>query len=61
MALSYTMVNLLNIFKNHGIGRHHKIPGTPQPKGLVERINKTLLDKVRCMLINTGLLKSFWA
>jgi len=28
---------------------------------LAERMNKTLVDKTRCMLINSKLLRSFWA
>ena len=28
---------------------------------MVERMNKTLLEKVRCMLPNAGISKSFWA
>ncbi|KAJ0844964.1 putative RNA-directed DNA polymerase [Helianthus annuus] len=50
-----------NFCKKHGIARHLTIPGTPQQNGLVERMNRTLLDKVRCMLIESGLPKSFWA
>lgn len=29
--------------------------------GLIERMNRTLLKKVRCMLSNAGLSKTFWA
>ncbi|GKB95669.1 retrovirus-related pol polyprotein from transposon TNT 1-94 [Tanacetum coccineum] len=34
--------------------------GTPQQKGLAERMNRTLLNKVRCLLIQSGLPDSFW-
>ncbi|KAD3641560.1 hypothetical protein E3N88_30784 [Mikania micrantha] len=47
--------------KKHGIGRHFSVAGTPQQNGLVERMNLTLLNKVRCMLFNAGLPKQFWA
>ncbi|KAL0365526.1 UNVERIFIED_CONTAM: Retrovirus-related Pol polyprotein from transposon TNT 1-94 [Sesamum angustifolium] len=35
---------------------------TPIPlnNGVAERMNRTLLEKVRCMLISSGLPKSFW-
>lgn len=34
--------------------------GTPQQNGVVERMNRTLLEKVRCLLFTTGLPRSFW-
>ncbi|KAK4388108.1 Retrovirus-related Pol polyprotein from transposon TNT 1-94 [Sesamum angolense] len=33
---------------------------TPQQNGVAERMNRTLLNKVRCLLISSGLAKSFW-
>ena len=33
---------------------------TPQQNGIVERRNHTLLDMVRCMLINSSLPKFLW-
>lgn len=47
--------------KENGIARHLTIPGTPQQNGLVERMNRTLLNKVRCLLSSSGLPKQFWA
>ncbi|GKC71610.1 retrovirus-related pol polyprotein from transposon TNT 1-94, partial [Tanacetum coccineum] len=44
-----------------GIARHLTVVGTPQQNGLVERMNRTLMDKVRCLLIQSGLPKTFWA
>ncbi|KAL0292972.1 UNVERIFIED_CONTAM: Retrovirus-related Pol polyprotein from transposon TNT 1-94 [Sesamum radiatum] len=43
-----------------GIKRHRTTPYTPQQNGVAERMNRTLLDKVRCLLISSGLSKSFW-
>ncbi|KAL2252662.1 UNVERIFIED_CONTAM: Retrovirus-related Pol polyprotein from transposon TNT 1-94 [Sesamum indicum] len=43
-----------------GIKRHKTNPYTPQQNGIVERMNRTLLDKVRCLLISSGLPKTFW-
>lgn len=37
------------------------VPGTPQQNGMVERINKTLMEKIHYMLSNAGLPKIFWA
>ncbi|GJZ84447.1 retrovirus-related pol polyprotein from transposon TNT 1-94 [Tanacetum coccineum] len=43
-----------------GIARHLTVAGTPQQNGVAERMNKTLMDKVRCLLIQSGLPKTFW-
>nr|GEV74549.1 retrovirus-related Pol polyprotein from transposon TNT 1-94 [Tanacetum cinerariifolium] len=42
------------------ISRHFIVAGTPQQNGLAEPINRTLLNKVRCLLIQSGLPDSFW-
>jgi len=47
--------------KNEGIVRHHTVRYTPQQNGVVERMNRTLLERAQCMLSNTGLSKCFWA
>nr|GEY00211.1 retrovirus-related Pol polyprotein from transposon TNT 1-94 [Tanacetum cinerariifolium] len=46
--------------KESEIARHLIVAGTPQQNGLAKRINKTLLNKVRCLLIQFGLPDSFW-
>src|SRR4030067_1462565 len=43
-----------------GIKRHRTVPGTLQQNGLAERMNRTLLQRVMCMLLGAGLPKSFW-
>ena len=47
--------------KKEGIARHLTIPGTPQQNGVAERMNRTILERVRCMLSHSGLGKGFWA
>jgi len=37
------------------------VPGTPQQNGVAERMNRTIMEKVRSMLSNSGLEKNFWA
>ncbi|GKD41289.1 retrotransposon protein, putative, ty1-copia subclass, partial [Tanacetum coccineum] len=44
-----------------GIARHLIVVGMPQQNGLAERMNRTLMDKVHCILIQSGLPKTFWA
>ncbi|PKU72844.1 Retrovirus-related Pol polyprotein from transposon TNT 1-94 [Dendrobium catenatum] len=43
-----------------GIVRHKTVSHTPQQNGLAERMNRTLLDRVRCLLFSSGLSKFFW-
>ncbi|MBE2321334.1 hypothetical protein DVA67_035795, partial [Solirubrobacter sp. CPCC 204708] len=42
------------------IVRHFTVRKTPQQNGVAERMNRTLVDKVRCMLSHSGLRKAFW-
>ena len=41
--------------------RHFTVRDTPQQNRVAERMNRTILEKVRCILSNTGLGKEFWA
>lgn len=36
------------------------MPGTPQQNGVAERMNRTLLERVRCLILNVSLPKTFW-
>ncbi|KAG8482828.1 hypothetical protein CXB51_024043 [Gossypium anomalum] len=47
--------------KSEGIMRHLTVRHTPQKNGVAERMNRTIMEKVRCMLSNANLPKSFWA
>lgn len=42
-----------------GIARHRTVKGTPQQNDLAERINMTLLEIVRCMMLTTELSNGF--
>ena len=44
-----------------GMKRHKTVRFTPQQNGLAERMNRTLVDKSRCLLITSKLSKMFWA
>nr|GEU36236.1 hypothetical protein [Tanacetum cinerariifolium] len=52
---------LNRLCKETGIARHLTVTTTPQQNGLAERMNMTLLNKVGCLLIQSGLLDLFWA
>ena len=45
----------------NGISRHRTCTETPQQNGLAERLNRIILDKVRCILSESRLFKQFWA
>ena len=40
----------LKVCRDEGIVHHFTVKGTPQQNGVAERMNRTLLEKVRCML-----------
>ena len=46
--------------KLHGIRLEKTVPKTPQQLGVVERMNITIEERIRCMLSHLKLLKSFW-
>ncbi|UYV74187.1 hypothetical protein LAZ67_11002345 [Cordylochernes scorpioides] len=51
-----------NKFLNEsGIKRQLTVPRTPQQNGTAERMNQTLLNTARCILLESGIPKSFWA
>ncbi|KAL5757330.1 hypothetical protein ACOSP7_019941 [Xanthoceras sorbifolium] len=60
-GLEFCQGDFIEFCKNEGIVRHLTVRGTPQQNGVAERMNRTLLEKVRCMLSNSGLSKDFWA
>lgn len=46
---------------NEGISRHRTVRLTPQQNGLAERMNRTLMERVRCILIQSKIPKLLWA
>ncbi|KAG8499853.1 hypothetical protein CXB51_006283 [Gossypium anomalum] len=51
----------LQVCQDEGIVRHFTVRDTPQQNGVAERMNWTILEKVRCMSSNAELGKEFWA
>ncbi|CAF4946395.1 unnamed protein product [Pieris macdunnoughi] len=49
------------VCRDSGIKRQLTIPYTPEQNGMSERMNRTLTERAKCMLINSGLPKKFWA
>lgn len=46
--------------RKQGIERHRVVVNTPQQNDVVERMNKTLLEIGRCILVTSKLPKFFW-
>ena len=49
----------LEVCKKEGITRYFTIRKTPHQNGIAERMNRTILEKVKCMLSNADLTKKF--
>lgn len=49
------------LLRKSGIYHRTSAPYTPEHNGLVERMNRTIIEKARCMLLDANLPKSFWA
>jgi len=47
--------------KKCGIVRKNTTPYTPQQNGVAKRMNRTLMEKARCMLSGAGIGQEFWA
>lgn len=46
---------------DQGIERRLSTPHTPQQNGVAERMNRTLLDMSRCLLLQSGMGATFWS
>ena len=57
----YIDSDLAQYFLSKGITHVFSAPHTPQQNGKAERVNQTLNDTVRAMLIEVNLPKMFWA
>eukprot|EP00253_Pinus_taeda_P014388 PITA_14388 len=44
----------------HGIHREKTVPRTPQGNGVSERMNRTIMERARCMRLHAGLPLQFW-
>jgi len=57
----YTSKKFAEYLKSEGILKEMTTPYTPQSNGVVERANRTIMERVRCMLDDAGLSKKYWA
>lgn len=57
----YFNKNCSNFLKDCGIVHQSSAPYTPEQNGMAERMNRTLVEKARCMLLDGKLSIKFWA
>jgi transposase InsO family protein len=57
----YCSKELDDYYSYHGIRREKTVPGTPQENGVLERMNKTIMERARSMTLYAGFLLQFWA
>ncbi|XP_012573857.1 uncharacterized protein [Cicer arietinum] len=51
-GLEFSSEEFTSYCKTYGLNKHRTIRNTPQKNGLAERMNKTLLERTRCILSN---------
>nr|MCH9869272.1 hypothetical protein [Serratia marcescens] len=56
----YTSNAFEEFLKVHGIRAIRTVPKTPQENGISERMNRTLLERARCMRLHAGLPLRWW-
>ena len=56
----YTCTKFHQYLKREGIRHQLTIPKTPEENGVAERMNRTLIEKVRAMLADAKLPQKFW-
>jgi hypothetical protein len=49
------------VLKKCGIKHQTTVPYSPEQNGVAERLNRTLVEKARCMLMESGLSTDLWA
>ena len=60
-GLEYMGKKFTSMLNKQGIKREFTVPYTSQQNGKAERMNRTLVEMARCMLLERGLPNSFWA
>lgn len=56
----YCNLKFSQFLQREGIIHQTTVPYSPAQNGISERLNRTLFEKVRCMLQHSGLGKRFW-
>ncbi|CAI7912565.1 unnamed protein product [Closterium sp. NIES-54] len=56
----YTANAFTDYLSSHGISHQTSLPHTPQQNGVAERVNHTVMDRVRAMTTGANLSSKFW-
>ena len=56
----YVSTDFDNFMKSEGVVHQTTVPGTPQQNGVAERLNRTLVESVRSMLVQAKLPQTLW-
>lgn len=56
----YVNNNLSAFFSSKGIIQQNTMPFSPEQNGVAERVNRTLMERARAMLIESGLQQELW-
>lgn len=56
----YTSLNMKNWCRNRGIIVDYTVPYTPQLNGKAERLNRSLMEKARCLIADSEMDKEMW-
>ena len=57
----FTSIKFQSFLKSCGVRHELTIPKTPEQNGLAERLNRTLVETTRSMLLDAKLTHKFWA
>ena len=57
----YTSNAFEKYLRDEGIRHERTVPKTPQQNGVAERLNRTLVESARSMLLDANLSKLYWA
>ena len=57
----YTSAKFEDYLKAEGVRHERTVPKTPEQNGVAERMNRTLVETIRSMLIDSKLPHKFWA
>jgi len=56
----YVNSTLSAYFSSKGIIQQHTMPFSPEQNGMAERVNRTLMERARAMLMESGLQQELW-
>ena len=60
-GLEYVNESMKQYLRQCGERHETTVPHNPEQNGLAERMNRTIVERARCILSDAGLKKSFWA